>query len=132
MCGEVTVRATMADPIMRACRCDMCRQHTSSMFLSLTVDEGSLVFEGPVKTYRSSDWAERGFCGTCGSTLFYGMIADGQRRPSAGLFKDAAHARLTGEYFTDNAPTYALSGTHTKMTTQETIALFAPDLGDDQ
>ena len=132
MCGEVTVRATMADPIMRACRCDMCRQHTSSMFMSLTVDEGSLEFEGPVKAYRSSEWAERGFCGTCGSTLFYGTIGDGVRRPAAGLFKDAANAVLTGEYFTDNAPNYALSGTHTKMTTKETFELFAPELGEKQ
>ena len=129
-CGEVTARAIMSKPMMRACHCDMCRQHTSSMFMSLGIDKGSLSFDGPVKTYRSSDWAERGFCGTCGSTLFYGTVEDGNRHPSVGLFKDAAGANLKLEFFADAAPGYALVGTHRKMTAKETIALFAPEEGD--
>ena len=132
LCGDVTATAKMARPMMRACHCDMCRQHTSSMFMSLGVDPGSLSFEGPVKTYRSSEWAERGFCGTCGSTLFYGTVADGARHPSAGLFKDAAGAPLKLEFFADATPGYAIEGEHRKMTTEETLALFAPEAGDDQ
>ncbi len=130
LCGEVTARAIMSKPMMRACHCDMCRQHTSSMFMSLGIDKGSLSFDGPVKTYRSSDWAERGFCGTCGSTLFYGTVEDGNRHPSVGLFKDTAGADLKLEFFADAAPGYALVGTHRKMTAKETIALFAPEEGD--
>ena len=130
LCGEVTARAIMSKPMMRACHCDMCRQHTSSMFMSLGIDEGSLSFDGPVKTYRSSDWAERGVYETFGSTLFYGTVEDGNRHPSAGLFKDAAGADLKLEFFADAAPGYALAGTHRKMTAKETIALFAPEEGD--
>jgi hypothetical protein len=132
LCGEVTARAIMSKPMMRACHCDMCRSHTSSMFMSLGIDEGSLSLEGPVKTYRSSEWAERGFCGTCGSTLFYGTFEDGARHPSAGLFENAANADLKLEFFADQAPGYALAGTHRKMTAKETIALFAPETGEDQ
>lgn len=132
LCGEVTVRAQVSKPILRACHCEMCRQHTSSMFMSLGVDEGSLQFAGPVKTYRSSDWAERGFCEVCGSTLFYGTIADKQRHPAAGLFKDAVGAPLKLEFFADNAPGYALEGAHRKMSTKETEALFAPKDGEAQ
>jgi len=132
LCGEVTARAIMSKPMMRACHCDMCRSHTSSIFMSLGIDEGSLSLEGPVKTYRSSEWAERGFCGTCGSTLFYGTVEDGARHPSAGLFENAANADLKLEFFADQAPGYALAGTHRKMTAKETIALFAPETGEDQ
>jgi len=100
--------------------------------MSLGIDEGSLSLEGPVKTYRSSEWAERGFCGTCGSTLFYGTVEDGARHPSADLFENAANADLKLEFFADQAPGYALAGTHRKMTAKETIALFAPETGEDQ
>ena len=113
---------------MRACHCDMCRQHTSGMFISLAIVDGSLELEGPVGTYRSSDWAERGFCKTCGSTLFYGEIETGNRHPAAGLFHDLAGVELKLEFFADMCPPgYALAGTHRKMTTEETIALFQPD-----
>lgn len=128
LCGAVTVRATMSKPMMRACHCDMCRQHTSGAFFSLALDPESIDISGPTKSYRSSDWAERGFCGTCGSTLWYGTIHDGARNMSAGLFENAGGAPLKLEFFVDQCPQgYALSGDHRKMTTQETMALFAPD-----
>ena len=130
LCGKVTAQAILSKAEMNVCHCEMCRQHTSSMFMSLGVDEGSLSFDGPVKVYRSSEWAERGFCEICGSTLFYGMADGTGRYPSAGLFKDAAGAELKLEFFADEAPGYALAGTHRKMTAKETIALFAPETGE--
>ncbi|MEP5154521.1 GFA family protein [Planktotalea sp.] len=133
LCGAVTARAVMSKPMMRACHCDMCQQHTSSMFMSLGIDQGSLTLDGPVKTYRSSEWAERGFCGTCGSTLFYGTVEDGNRHPSAGLFQTLEDTPLKLEFFADDALCgIALVGEHRKMTAQETIALFAPKEGEDQ
>jgi hypothetical protein len=128
LCGAVTVTATMSKPILRACHCEMCRQHTSGAFFSMAADPDSIVVVGPAQTYRSSDWAERGFCGTCGSTLWYGTVHDGTRNLSAGLFENAGAAPLKLEFFVDNCPQgYALAGDHQKMTTQETIALFAPE-----
>ena len=129
LCGEVTVTATVTDLVMRACHCDMCRRHTSSMFMSLPAE--NIEFKGPTKTFQSSTWAERGFCETCGSTLWYGTTGDGHINPSAGLFDNAGGAALTLEFFTDAAPKgYALAGDHRKMSTEQTMALFAPDEGD--
>ncbi len=130
LCGAVTVTASVTNPIVRACHCDMCRRHTSSMYMSLATVPGSETFEGPVQTYRSSDWAERGFCSVCGSTLWYGTVADGERHIAAGLFENAADAPLKLEFFADMAPEgYQLAGTHRKMTSEETVKLFAPDGG---
>lgn len=136
LCGAVSVTATIntgdRPAIVRACHCDMCRRHTSSMFMSLATDPGSLVIEGPVKTFRSSDWAERGFCEVCGSTIFYSTIDDGVRNIAAGLFDNAGNAPLKLEFFSDMIPQgYALAGDHKRLTTQETIELFAPQQGDD-
>ncbi len=99
--------------------------------MSLATDPGSIQISGSAKSYRSSEWAERGFCETCGSTLWYGTVADGQRHLAAGLFHNAADAPLKLEFFADMAPSgYALAGKHRKMTTKETEALFAPQDGD--
>jgi len=127
LCGAVTVSATMSKPMLRACHCDMCRQHGSGPFISIALDPESIVVEGPTQSFRSSEWAERGFCGTCGSTLWYGTVHDGARNLSAGLFENAGGAPLKLEFFVDQCPQgYALTGDHRKMTTEETIALFAP------
>ena len=130
LCGAVTVRASFTTSIIRACHCDMCKRHTSSMFMSLATDPESVHFEGPAKSYRSSDWAERGFCEICGSTLWYGTVEDGVRHPAAGLFENAGGAPLKLEFYADKAPDgYALAGSHRKMSTEETIDLFSPRRG---
>lgn len=95
--------------------------------MSLATDPGSLSFEGPARSFPSSDWAERGFCEVCGSTLWYGTVADGVRHVAAGLFENAAGAPLKLEFFADLTPQgYALAGGHRKMTAAECEALFAP------
>lgn len=131
LCGAVTVAATMSRPMLRACHCDMCRQHTSGAFFSIAADPESIVVTGPTQSYRSSDWAERGFCPICGSTLWYGTVQDGARHLSAGLFDNAGGAPLKLEFFADKCPQgYRLAGDHRKMTTKETTALFAPNDGE--
>ncbi|MGJ5619456.1 GFA family protein [Sulfitobacter sp. MF3-043] len=128
LCGAIKVTATTTNPIVRACHCDMCRQHTSSMFMSLATDSGSETIEGPAKSFRSSDWAERGFCEVCGSTLWYGTLHDNAKHLAAGLFENAADAPLKMEFFVDKCPQgYALSGDHKRLTAEQTIALFAPE-----
>jgi len=133
LCGAVSVRAMVEKRALQACHCDMCRKHTSGMFISVATVPGSVEVSGPTKSFRSSDWAERGFCEICGSTLWYGTVADGVRHPAAGLFENAADGEMKIEFFADECPNgYALAGEHQKLTTKETIALFAPEDGDTQ
>lgn len=125
MCGAVTVTATRDKPALQACHCNMCRQWTSSMFMSIPTAPGTIVVDGPTKTYRSSDWAERGFCGTCGSALWYMTVHDQQRHLAAGLFENAAGNTLKVEYYSDHRPEgYALAGDHRQLSRAETIAMF--------
>ena len=125
LCGAVTVTAEVDAPALRACHCEMCRQHTSGAFVSVQTKPGSVQATGPATSYQSSQWAERGFCSTCGSTLWYGTIEDKIRHPSEGLFKDAAGGTLAIEFFADNCPDgYSFAGDHKKLTTAQTIKLF--------
>lgn len=130
LCGAVTVTAQTTGRV-RACHCDMCRRHTSGAFFSIETAPDSVTVDGPAKTYRSSDWAERGFCSECGSTLWYATTHDNVRNLAAGLFENAADGTLKIEFFTDKCPQgYVLAGDHQKLSTAETIALFAPDAGE--
>lgn len=127
MCGAVTIRAAGGKPILRACHCDMCRRWSSSMFMSVPTDPESIEVDGPVRIFRSSEWAERAFCGTCGSSLWYMTFEDRVRQLAAGLFEDAAGGTLKLEFFADRKPHgYTLSGDHRRLSKAECLDLFAP------
>ncbi|MEM1073309.1 MAG: GFA family protein [Pseudomonadota bacterium] len=125
LCGAVTVEAELAKTELTACHCDMCRRHTSGIFIGLSPVQSSIKMNGPAKSFRSSEWAERGFCPECGSTLWYGTVHDGARYLAAGLFDNAAGGTVTYEYYSDVCPQgYRLKDVKKRMTTEETIAFF--------
>jgi len=130
MCGAVTVSMTPRMQEMRACHCDACRHWTGSMFLTIPAASGFAAL-GPVKTYVSSDWAERAFCADCGSALWYRITAPGdmhgQTNMAAGLFDNAGGTTLDLEFFIDKKPEgYAFAGSHHKMTEADVMAAFRP------
>lgn len=76
LCGAIRYRAT-AKPLRGViCHCFMCRKHSGAPALSF-VHFPAAAFtwqQGSVSWYRSSAYAERGFCAVCGSTV--GMRED--------------------------------------------------------
>ena len=130
MCGAVTLRAQRGGPVIRACHCDMCRRWTSSMFMSIPCDQDTITVDGPARVFRSSEWAERAFCDTCGSALWYMTVHDRHRNLAAGLFQNAAGNTLNLEFNSDQKPDgYALAGDHQRLSEAETIALFTSGTG---
>jgi len=130
MCGAVKVTAKPARSSLSACHCDMCRRWSSGAFVALEAEEGSLTVEGPIKVFQSSEWAERAFCGRCGSNLWYRITAPGpghgQYQLAAGLF-DVNGMHLGLEVFIDSKPdAYAFEGERKQMTAQECFDMFAP------
>ncbi|MDF2365957.1 MAG: GFA family protein [Sneathiella sp.] len=89
LCGEVKINATASDNNVGACHCRMCRKWGGGPFLA--IDCGSEVaFEGDenISVFNSSDWAERGFCRSCGTHLYYRLKGNGQYIMPLGLFED--------------------------------------------
>jgi hypothetical protein len=81
--------------------------------------------EAHVVRYRSSDWAERGFCGTCGSNLFYRYLPLDNYSFTAGLFPDDALLPLSDEIFIDEKPAYyAFDAESEKLTGPEVMAKY--------
>jgi hypothetical protein len=122
LCGAVTVQGTPTKGHVEACHCTMCRRWSGLAFLG--VGCGSDVeIEGEVVRYRSSDWAERGFCGVCGSHLFFRFLPADNYTFLAGLFPDEALGPLAEQIFIDEKPPYyAFDADGEKLTGAETLA----------
>ena len=126
LCGAVTLRATPVRRHVEACHCTMCRRWSGLAFLGVQCGT-DVEFEGEehVVRYRSSDWAERGFCGRCGSSLFYRYLPSGNYGLLAGLFPDYAFLPLNEEIFIDEKPAYyAFAADSEKLTGAEVMAKF--------
>lgn len=110
LCGAVRyyVSGKLRDVV--ECHCGMCRRvhgHIGA-YTSAPKTDLRILDERALKWYRSSETARRGFCGTCGSTLFwdpmqkdYIAIAAGTLDAPTGL-KTAMqiHVADAGDYYT--------------------------------
>ncbi len=127
LCGAVKVSANAMNHKVGACHCEMCRKWTGGPLMA--VDCGTEVsFEGEenIKTYNSSDWAERGFCNQCGSHLFYRLKDSQQYIMPVGLFDECKELVFDHQIFIESKPDYYSFANKTQnMTGEEVFAQFA-------
>ena len=74
LCGAI--RFEIDEPLEHspeACHCSQCRKQTGHFFVGVNVRRSALRVSGDdqLRWYPSSDKVRRGFCGRCGSTLFW-------------------------------------------------------------
>lgn len=123
LCGAVTLRVTGPhDPRPGACHCRMCQRWSGGLFMCFEVEAEGVTVEGPVNRYASSTFAERAFCPTCGSHLWF-RFTDPER-PSyqmmPGLFDATKDWPLRYEAYSDRAMTsIRLQGDHEHTTRAE-------------
>ena len=126
LCGAVRFRAHDVETHYHACHCGMCRRWAGGPLLAATVGRIDLLSADDLVRYPSSDWAERGFCRRCGSSLFYYLKPAQQYAVAVGAFDDPAPFALTGEIYIDHKPRgYAFAGDHPRRTEAEVLAQYA-------
>ena len=71
LCGAVhyLVRGPLR-PVV-ACHCSQCRKSSGHHVAATSCARADIEITGKVTWYQSSDTARRGFCGICGSNLFW-------------------------------------------------------------
>lgn len=71
LCGQVTY--TVSGPMrpVIACHCGQCRKSSGFHVAATSAARDDVSIQGDVCWYQSSENARRGFCGTCGSNLFW-------------------------------------------------------------
>ena len=79
-------------------------------------DAADVVVEGPVRTYRSSAFAERAWCDGCGTALWF-REDGGPHELSPGLFD--VEWVLEREVYADRAGALALAGEHERVSAAE-------------
>lgn len=136
VCGAVRFEAEPRAREVHACHCETCRRWTGAAFLAVSVLPEDIRFEGAeaIRTYASSEWAERGWCDRCGTTLFYHLTADGfgpkTYEMALGLFDEPDGFPLSSEIYIDRKPAgFAFVGDHARKTKAEIEATFGGEDG---
>jgi hypothetical protein len=85
LCGAVSFEVEGALRAPDACHCTNCRKQSGHYWVSTDVPHAALKISGEenVRWYQSSETVRRGFCGTCGSVLFWDR--DGAERIGVGM-----------------------------------------------
>ena len=71
LCGAVTYRVDAPLRPVIGCHCQQCRKTSGHHVAATSAPKEAVEVTGDVTWYASSDTAKRGFCGVCGSNLFW-------------------------------------------------------------
>ncbi len=105
----------------------MCRRWAGSPLFAVSTNGVHFEGEDNIERFKSSDWAERGFCKTCGTNLFFYSTPTGKYFMCVGAFDDASQFKLKGEIYVDHQPEgYAFAGQLSRLTEAEFLAKFSP------
>ena len=130
LCGAVRFELAEAPTEYGACHCGMCRKFSGGIELGVMVPGEGVTWleDAALRTYPSSDWAERGFCGTCGSSLFWRLTADvpmkGLLSLSAGALDTLDGMTFASEVYIDHKPaSHAFAGERKRLTEADVMAM---------
>ena len=104
LCGSVTFEVEGELDKIDACHCEQCRRWTGHFLASADVARSALTLNGEehVGWYDSSERVRRGFCSSCGSSLFFDPV-DREKHDwigvSMGAFDKPTDASITLHIF---------------------------------
>lgn len=108
LCGEVAYEITGPLREIIICHCIQCRK-TTGHFMAATsalLADFKITNETGLKWYRASDFAKRGFCHTCGATLFWQRDGDDKISFTAGTIDGDTGLKIEKHIFCDFAGDY--------------------------
>lgn len=129
LCGAVEFEVEKPVHSIGVCHCEMCRRWTGGAWPVIhCTDPVTFKGEEHIVRYGSSDWAERGFCGKCGTTLFYSLRGQDEYALSVGALDDQKNLTMNEQIFVDEKPGWYDFANKTGMLTgEEVFAKYAPD-----
>jgi hypothetical protein len=96
LCGAVTFEVSGDLHAPDACHCSQCRKQSGHFWASTDVPRDALTIRGAdnLTWFRSSERVQRGFCSTCGSSLFWEPIGKDTIAVAMGAFDRPTGTRL--------------------------------------
>ena len=101
LCGAVRFEVAGELPAPDLCHCTQCRKHSGHAFASTDVQRSAVTIHGAenVKWYQSSGKVRRGFCATCGSSLFWDPLHKDWTAIAMGAFDKPTGTQLAKHIF---------------------------------
>lgn len=128
LCGAVTITVEgQHERTVGACHCRLCQRWTGGIFFCFAAAPDAVRIEGAVAHFRSTPFAERAFCPTCGAHLYFRDLPD-ENAPDKirnyelmpGLFSATRDWPLRSEVYADRASAFAhLTGDHPRKSRAE-------------
>ncbi|MBT4889231.1 MAG: GFA family protein [Rhodospirillales bacterium] len=108
LCKGVSYTLSGAVREISHCYCSQCRRTHGLMgsYTRSNWDDVHFTNKKTLQWFRSSDSAERGFCNTCGSSLFWHRLDSGYVAISAGTLDQPTGLKVAGHIYTDDLPDY--------------------------
>ena len=101
LCGAVSFEVAGELPGPDACHCHQCRKSSGHYFASTDAPKSSVTVHGQdnLTWFQSSERVRRGFCKTCGSSLFWDPIFRDVIGIAMGAFDQPTDTRLAIHIF---------------------------------
>jgi len=106
LCGQISFSLSGPLPPPNACHCNQCRKQSGHYWASVDVKESDVTIQGDVSWFQSSEKVRRGFCGTCGSFLFWNPIHHDTIALAMGAFDTPSQTKLGMHIFVANKGDY--------------------------
>lgn len=107
-CRKVSFTVYSVRETVTVCHCSQCRRFSGHVWASTHAQFENVTFDDDegLTWYTSSDFAKRGFCKHCGSTLFYRRDDESGIGIAAGCLDAPTGLRLDKHIFVDDQGDY--------------------------
>ena len=108
LCGAVRYSVAGALSPPDACHCSQCRRQSGHYWASTDIPRDRVTLDGAehLRWYQSSEKVRRGFCGTCGSVLFWDVPGRAGLAIAMGSFDAPTGTALEKHIFTADKGDY--------------------------
>ncbi len=107
LCKAIKFELILPEKEVHVCHCGLCQKLHGGPGFALSCEKDWVIQgEENLTWYDSSEWAQRSFCGTCGTHLFFRMKDGSFHGVPAGVMDDLEGFKLGMHIFIDKKPDY--------------------------
>ncbi|MEM7056456.1 MAG: GFA family protein [Pseudomonadota bacterium] len=120
LCGAVKFQG-IPDHGITICHCGQCRTWGAGPYMEVDMSTGVSIEGDTLRWYRSSENGERGFCTTCGSSLFWRDVRAGDAMSvSANALQGDHGLKIKSHIWVDDKPDwYEFADDTSRLTASE-------------
>ena len=108
LCGGVKIKIQGKLRHVINCHCKQCMKTHGNYAAYTACPEDNIIFinKKTLKWFESSKMAKRGFCSTCGASIFYKILKSKNISVAAGMFCNPTKLKTQSNIFTKNKLDY--------------------------